>query len=141
MSPSPEIQVQAIENHQAVLQKFGRWPSFHDSEIHSILMDRDGPDGPSLEMCVHIFTWTDDLDRDGGCILDKQVIVTLRFSAIDSEEIVGFNEQNAIFDLHMRADQDRIAVALSSSYGCAGSFTCKRISVKSVQDYPGKPGR
>ncbi len=137
MSLSPDIEIQAIENHQAVLQRFGRWPSFHDSEIHSILMDRDGPDGPYLEMRVHVFTWTGDLDQDGRYVLDKEAMITIRFSGVESEEIVGFNEQNAIFNLHMRAEEDRIGVAIYSSYGCAGSFTCKRVAVRSVEDYAG----
>lgn len=134
MSPSPEMEIQAIENHQAVLQRFGRWPSFHDSEIHSILLDRDGPDGPYLEMRVHFFTRQRNLDEEGRYLLDKQAMITIRFSGVESEEIVGFNEQNAVFNLHMRAEQDRIGVAIYSSYGCAGSFTCRRVAVKSVED-------
>jgi hypothetical protein len=135
MRPSPGIEIEAIENYLTVLQRFGSWPSFHDSEIHSILLDRDGPDGPYLEMRIHVFTTKADVDKEGRYIRDKQAMVTMRFSGIESEEIVEFNEQNAIFDLDMQPDQGRIAVVISSSYGCAGSFTCKHVAIKSVEDF------
>jgi hypothetical protein len=138
MEPSPSIDIRAIENYQTVLQRFGSWPPFHDSEIHSILLDRDGPDRPYLEMRVHVFEMKSDVDKQGRYVLDKHTMITMRFSGIESEEIVGFNEQNVIFNFDMRPDQDGIYVEISSSYGCAGSFTCKRVAIKSVEDFKGK---
>jgi hypothetical protein len=135
MEPSLGIDIQVIENYQAILQRFGRWPSFHDSEIHSILLDRDGPDRPYLEMRVHVFVTTSDVDKEGRYVRDKQTMITMRFSGIESEEIVGFNVQNVIFDLHMQTEQDHISVAISSSYGCAGSFICERVTIRSVEDF------
>jgi hypothetical protein len=44
-----------IQNEQALISIFGRWPSFHDATIISILLDREGEDGPSLEARVHVF--------------------------------------------------------------------------------------
>jgi len=140
MEASLGIDIQAIENYQTVLQRFGTWPSFHDSEIHSILLDRDGPDRPYLEMRVHVFATTSDVDKEGRYVRDKQTMITMRFSGIESEEIVEFNVQNVIFDLHMQADRDRISVEISSSFGCAGSFTCKRVAVKSVEDFKDESG-
>lgn len=137
MELSPGIDVQAIENYQAILQRFGRWPSFHDAEIHSVWMDRAGADGPYIEMRIHVHTWKAEVDKEGRYIIDQQAMVTMRFSRIESAEIVGFNEQNAIFDMEMQADQDRIKVEVSSSYGCAGSFTCKHIAVRYVEDFEG----
>jgi hypothetical protein len=134
MEPLPGIDIQAIENYQAVLQRFGAWPSFHDAEIHSVLMDRTRPDGPYLEMRIHVHTVKAEPDREGRYI-DKQAMVTMRFSRMESEEIVGFNEQNSIFDMDMQCDQDHIKVEISSSYGCAGSFTCKHVAIRSVEDF------
>jgi hypothetical protein len=85
-------------------------------------------------MRIHVFTVKADLDQAGRYVRDTQAMVTLRFSGIESEELVEFNEQNVIFDFDMRTDRDRIGVAVSSSYGCAVSFTCKHIAVKSVED-------
>ncbi len=86
-------------------------------------------------MRVHVFEMKSDVDKQGRYVCDKHTMITMRFSGIESEEIVGFNEQNVIFHLHMRPDQDRIYVEISSSYGCAGSFTCKRVAIKSVEDF------
>jgi hypothetical protein len=35
-----------IENANLVESIFGGWPSFHDAEIHGILITRDGDSGP-----------------------------------------------------------------------------------------------
>ncbi len=135
MGSPRKIDVQAIENYLALSQKFEGWPSFHDSEIHSLLLDRNGPDGPYIEMRIHVFTTKPDVDSEGRYIFDKQAIVTMRFSHVESEEITGFNEQNVIFDLDMRIGEDAIEVEISSSYGCAASFMCEHIAIKSVEDF------
>ena len=138
MSPARGIEIQTIENFQTVLQRFGSWPSFHDAEIHSLLLERDGPDGPYLEMRVHVHTARGDVGKKGTYLCDKQAMITMRFCNIESLDIIEFNNQNVIFDMDMRTGQDRISVTISSSYGCAGSFTCKRVAVQSVEDFTGR---
>ncbi len=140
MASSRNIDVQAIENYLALSQRFEGWPSFHDSEIHSLLLDRNGPDGPYIEMRIHVFTTRTDVDSEGRYVFDKQAMVTMRFSHIECEEITGFNEQNAIFDLDMHIGEGGIEVEISSSYGCAASFTCEHIAIKSVEDFGGETG-
>ncbi len=44
-----------IEGHELVLARFGAWPSFHDGEVHKLLLDstRRSADGwryPSIEL-------------------------------------------------------------------------------------------
>ncbi len=86
-------------------------------------------------MRIHVFTTRTDLDSEGRYVFDKQAMVTMRFSKIESEEITGFNEQNAVFDLDMRVGEDGIQVEISSSYGCAASFTCQHVAIKSVEGF------
>ncbi len=132
MKPLPGIGIEAIENHAAVLGVFGAWPSFHDGEIHSLILDRSGPDGPYIEICAHVFTCRPDLDCEGRYVRDKEAMVSMRFAKIESAEIVGFNEQNAIFRLDIERDEDRIRVVIHSSYGCSASFLCRQVSIREV---------
>ena len=55
-----------IPSASALVEWFGYWPSFHDAEVLSILLKREG------ESCVkvHTFQMTNDLNASGhyGCI-------------------------------------------------------------------------
>lgn len=49
-----------IADHQVVLDVFGQWPSFHDGEVHRVVLDRtynlaDDCYYPSIEL--HIRGW------------------------------------------------------------------------------------
>lgn len=51
-----------VENAAALEAIFGRWPSFHDAEVLRVALDRSGDDGPTLELVVHVFVMTGEVD-------------------------------------------------------------------------------
>ena len=114
-----------IENQEEVTSIFGSWPSFHDAEIHRLVMERDGADGPSLELAIHL----------------ARSLVNLRFTRIAGDGVSGFNEQNAIFHLEIsdlspeENEGRRFRVSISSSYGLGGLFDCERIIVTGVRPF------
>jgi hypothetical protein len=47
-----------IKNHESLLEAFGYWPSFHDAEIHSLILNRkfdneNNCNFASLEFTIH----------------------------------------------------------------------------------------
>lgn len=50
--------VSSIRNKQALIDIFGRWPSFHDAEVLSIVLDHGGEEGPSLTATIHLWQMT-----------------------------------------------------------------------------------
>ena len=130
-----------IENQEQLTRIFGRWPSFHDAEIHRMVLDRDGPDSPTIELSIHTWRMTADTDARGYYVLKDHTMVTLRFTRVELVELSGFNGQNSLFDLQIsdiepeQNDGRRCRVAMSSSYGLGGLFDCERIIVASVAPY------
>ena len=127
-----------IENSDALTAIFGRWPSFHDSEILSVRLDRHGHDafrGSTLEADIHVFEITSEVDGRGYFVLRNHTFVTLRFLQIDELRLDGFNCQNALFDLEIIYVTDRqledvkFEVHFRPSFGAGIDFLCKAIAV------------
>lgn len=58
-----------IENQELVTEIFGEWPSFHDAEVVSLRLDRQGEgggeDGPTLDAAIHVWRTTEEVDPRG----------------------------------------------------------------------------
>jgi len=130
-----------IEDADRLLRIFGEWPSFHDAEVVGLSLERDGANGPSLDLRIHVFETTPELDPAGCCVQKNHTLVTLRFLGLELEHLVDFNEQNVLFDLHVTPldpgehEGRRIGVRLASSYGLGGEFQCSRCVVADVRPY------
>jgi len=128
-----------VEHADRLSGIFGRWPSFHDAEVLHLSLDRAGGI-PTLELLVHVFEATSELDANGSYVLRNHTLVRLRFVDLVLEEIAGFNEQNVLFDLTVveqssGGGQRRLRVELSTSYGLSGSFECERAIVVEASPY------
>jgi Immunity protein 50 len=145
-----EVEIKRIDNAAALTDVFGRWPSFHDAEIHALRLDRGANEPPSLEADVHVFEMTPEVTPDGFYVLKNHTLVTLRFAGIDQLELEGFNQQNVLADLVLRDISLRQLAVLKwevefdSSFGVGARFLCERISVLSAlpfgpQDLPPAP--
>jgi hypothetical protein len=123
-----------ITNSGVVAAVFGEWPSFHDGEIISVLLER-GAHSPFLEVKVHLFQRTTDIDRDGHFVNKNHTLVTLRFRDIGFVEVEGFNNQNVIRELLISREEQnpsRFSVEFTSNYGLTASFQCSGIAVVSA---------
>lgn len=119
---------------ELVEEKLGSWPTFHDAEILTMVLDRSGP-----TLLVRILigvpirppeTWTFE--------------VNLRFNDIDSLELSEFNHQNVISYLALSsiteerpstlATEERVKVEIDSVWGLRGSFTCSGGEVMSIEE-------
>jgi hypothetical protein len=137
---------------ELVEEKLGPWPTFHDAEILTMVLDRSGP-----TLLVRILvgvpirppeTWTPEAVQAW-----THFEVSLRFSDIDSLELSEFNHQNVISYLALAsiteerpstlATEERVKVEIHSAWGLRGSFTCSGGEVISIEETSlrtGNPG-
>jgi hypothetical protein len=130
-----------VENADALLKIFGAWPSFHDAEVHSLVISREQPEAPRIDARIHVFVVTAEIDSSGHHTLVNHRFVTLQFFRVASLELSGFNEQNALFALTIEpgdpsaSEPRRWDISFDSSYGVSAAFSCDRIVVGEVEPY------
>lgn len=130
-----------IKNEKALTDIFGRFPSFHDAEIISIFLERNGEGSPSLEAKVHVFEMTDQVDDERHYILKNHTLVTFRFTQIILEYLKWFNQQNVLQLLDITEinpeenDGCNFEVRMPSSYGCESSFKCRDIIIDKAEPF------
>jgi hypothetical protein len=129
------------ENATQLESIFGRWPSFHDAEVLRLSLDRSGEDGPTLDVVIHVFEMTSEVDAKGFYILKKHTEVTFRFTHIVLLQMQWFNDQNVLSSLEV-AELDatanegrRFRVAMRSSWGLEAEFECQRAIVLNVRPF------
>ncbi len=122
---------------------FGYWPSFHDAEVHELLLERGSVDPgkssyvfPILTVKTHTFEMTNEVDAGGYFVLRKHTLVTLRFHDVEDCRLEGFNHQNAILGLEVTGAESAgsrktplRAVRMKSAFGVDASFKCSRCEV------------
>ena len=132
---------QRIGGYEKLTSVFGYWPTFHDSEVLWLRLDRrplgEGY-GPTLEALIHAFEMTSDVDPSGFCILRHHSLVHIRFHDVVELRLGDFNNQNvlgelAIFDIRERQMESiQFEVHFVSSFGVDASFQCDRIELLQV---------
>jgi hypothetical protein len=88
-----------IENAKLVVDHFGYWPTFHDSEIISITFERTLDKGTSsATLRAYSFEMTDKaVGRHYQLI--KHCFVDIEITDLIKTEMDGFNHQNAVLAL------------------------------------------
>jgi hypothetical protein len=138
----PEI-APLITGSEKLTSIFGRWPSFHDAEIHELHFHRghsnasaDRRKSPYLTAKLHTWVMTNVVDENGFLSRKNHTLVTMEFRDLDEEfKMEGFNHQNAIFGLDIeqktREDGDTpyFAVEFEPCYGMYAIFTCRQIEI------------
>ncbi len=130
-----------ITGHERLTSIFGRWPSFHDSEVLSIRMEREGNDrwaSPHVYATLHVFAARRNEQLRTGVEFYNHTLVTFRFDLVVNLELSGFNHQNAIFDLIIQpaaddSPQTPIDVTFQGSYGVALAVSCKSVEIVNVE--------
>jgi hypothetical protein len=129
------MQTVDVINGDALIERFGNWPSFHDAEVLAVRLDSgQRSDGVvRLQLDIHL------LPVDGQ---RHHTLATLEFEEIEEVELDGFGPQNVLFDLVLEevrlAAGRQIQVELQSSNGLGGTFRCRQIVVVGVE--PHEPG-
>jgi hypothetical protein len=88
-----------ISNHQAVVDLYGHWPSFHDANVVAYIPQT--PETQSLGFTLHTWQMTDELDDRGFFILRKHALVSFRFNGIYDSEMDTFAAKNILFGMKL----------------------------------------
>ena len=99
-----------IAEHELVLAAFGQWPSFHDGEVHRIVLDRmsRSPSGiflPTIELHVRGWIMTSQVGENGVYKVEHDSVVSFLFEDIFDLELEGFNHQNVLSSLNFTMDR------------------------------------
>ncbi len=133
--------MELIENTAKLTSVFGKWPSFHDAEVLRLVLDRAGEKGPVLEVDIHVFEMTSEVDPTGHYVHKNHTLVSLTFTEVAIEQLRGFNRQNVLRSLELSEidpavnDGRRLKIDMPSSYGLEASFQCKRAIVTDAKPY------
>lgn len=144
----------SIKNAERLLDILGYWPGFHDAEVYAVALRRApgasweiDADFPLLDLSVHLFETTSEVDSKGYFILKKHTMATLRFAGIEDVQLSDFNCQNVILSLVIEpmcedetlADKTlastRMRVEIFPAFGLYTSFTCKHVEALSAETF------
>jgi hypothetical protein len=130
-------------NREALVGRFGEWPSFHDAEVYGVRLDSgQRADGIArLQLDVHVFAIAGQLPGGHFNFVDH-TLVTFEFEEVEAVELDGFGPQNVLDDLvledvHSAAGR-QVQVTLPSNHGLGGSFRCRTVTV--LDAVPFEPG-
>lgn len=129
-----------IQNAHLLTELFGKFPSFHDTEVHRINLIRGEAraGAPTLKALIHVWEMTSDIDEKGRYITRNHVLVEFSFSKISHLEMDGFNHQNVLSCLVIRgagenqSEGAKIEVLFQGIYGVSAQFLCEAVSIESV---------
>ena len=108
-----------LDGFDAVVRWFGDWPSFHDAEIISLHLAREG------ESLLRVYPYYPE----------KPAAVDFVLEGVTDLELWDFSSQNVIFSLDLESVVDQtkekaIRLTLSPCYGLAGHIDARRVRVK-----------
>jgi hypothetical protein len=134
-----------ISDHHLVLGTFGQWPSFHDGEVHCLVLDRtrsssNGAYVPTIELVVRGWNLARDAENDGLYRQEHDSIVHFLFEDVSDVDFDGFNHQNVLNGLEFTLVQSKeglphLSVELAHCYGLSGGFKTVRARIVSVAPY------
>ncbi len=130
-----------IQNEHLLTDIFGSFPSFHDAEVLSLVLDKGEGRGNWLETLIHVFRITKEVDDENRLVTKDHVVVKFRFSSILNLRIDEFFQQNVLWNLEIKQTSDRekahvkFKVVFNASVGMSAEFHCEAISIESVEPY------
>jgi hypothetical protein len=121
-----------IRNYQAVIDHFGYWPSFHDANVMSYTGPAPGRD--TVDLVVHTWEMTPEVDSKGYYVLRKHVLITFRFTGVHHASLDDFDSGNILFGMAItRPESDvSIRVELDSVMDMSGAFSAESAEIVSV---------
>ena len=127
-----------LNGSEEIERIFGYQPTFHDSEVLSLGLDRGGPSmSIRLPSAVRIRA-----ENRAERIVHYEV--TLCFDNVDNVKLEGFNHQNVVGSIELSSVENndvgrgqaesRIFVNVYSIFGLGGSFTCSKGEIMNVRE-------
>jgi hypothetical protein len=125
-------EVSEIQGADELHEWFGYWPDFHDAEIMSLHLNRQG----TSSLRLHTWGMTKEVDAKGHYVLTKHVVVEFVLESVSGLTLNGFNHQNVIFGLVIEKIDSGYRLTLDECYGLAGILEAQNVTLRLT---PGKP--
>jgi hypothetical protein len=93
-----------------LVAQFGSWPTFHDAEVRSVHLNREGPSR------IRVGT--------------KQVVVTFVLGGVLELALDGFNGRNALSALTLTKNSKGYTLELWPAHGISGTITVRSVRVE-----------
>ena len=139
------IDLNKIQNSHLLTDVFGKFPSFHDAEVHRLNLERGETRSfnSTLFALIHVFQMTSEVDEKNHYVLKNHVLVEFRFLKVSDLEIAGFNHQNVLQFLEIKETLEaegeaEFDVLFEGIFGVSAKFHCEAISIESVTPYERK---
>jgi hypothetical protein len=119
--------VPEIPGADAVVAWFGRWPSFHDSEVLSVVINRGGPS----MLRFHAWHASARVDRTGQFTREREAIVVFEFAGIKRLRLHADDEdrQNLVRGNGIERTAKGYRFGFAPSFGLARELTVEQIAV------------
>ena len=130
-----------VQGAEKLMELFGHWPSFHDAEVISLMLDQSGQDddfGPSLVATIRAFDITDEVLPSGFLKLAHECTAVIAFREVVELHLADFEAQNVLWGLHIVDIRDRqlerqnFEVRFAGVKGLDARFQCRGVEVLSV---------
>jgi len=128
-----ESTLRDIPGGDALVEWFGRVPSFHDAELLEIVLSNEGVG----RLRIYAWNMTSDVDAEGYFILDKHAIVILDLDGVGTVNCTDFDMMPGIIgNLEISKADERYRIEWDASYGVAGFITAKGVRISFVPEGP-----
>ena len=119
--------VPEIPGAEAVVAWFGHWPSFHDAEVLSVVINRDAVS------ILRIHTWNVSAraNRRGHFAREREAIVAFEFEGIKSLRLHGEDakRQDLVHGNGIERTEHGYRFEFAPSFGLAGELAVEQIAV------------
>ena len=131
---NPQLSITDLAGAQKLIDWFGCWPSFHDAEVISIELNREGVS----KLRVHFFSTRNRTNDRGYYITENHAIVSFILEDIAQLELNGFNHQNVLSSISVNPVDTQYEIILGDCYGVSGRILASKLSFELEPGMPGK---
>ena len=117
--------IETLAGGPELVEWFGYIPTFHDAEILSLHLNREG----TSRLIIQPYHVLSGETVSGAYPEPVQVIVVFTLEGVVDLELAGFNHQNVIYGLKIREAPNGYQLTLEDCFGLAGTISATRISL------------
>ena len=103
---------------------FGRWPSFHDAEVHEVHLARGG----SSWIDAHAWLPGPPAADSGVLERERECVVRITLSAVTNLDLHDFSAQNVVSRVSFDREGAGWRVELHPCFGIAGVLWCEGLA-------------
>lgn len=125
-----------VLDREILVNVFGEWPSFRESEVMPVVLTQDQRAAAfsNIKAAIRLRKYLSECvgTPEYRLTLLYDCVVDIEFEKVVDVDLVGFNQQNLLYDLHFIDRDSSVGVVFEPIYGASGSFNCTSARVLCV---------